>query len=99
MARRVSGGNREVKINGRSASAAKSDGALGSRRAGQRESSSAGSTNGRLKDQAEGQGDLQQRIAEHAFSLYERSGFQDGKDLEHWLEAERQIKGVRGQAA
>ena len=99
MARRVSGENRGATTNGRSVSAANPGGTLGSRRAGQRESSSAGSTNGGLEDPAEGPGNLQQRIAERAFFLYEQSGFQDGKDLEHWLEAERQVKGVRDQAA
>lgn len=99
MARRVSGENRGATTNGRGASAAKPGGTLGSRRAGQREPSSAGPTNGRLEDPAEGQGNLYQRIAERAFFLYERSGFQHGKDLEHWLEAEQQVKGVRGQAA
>lgn len=98
MARRVSDENRRATTNGRSASVAKR-GTLGSRRAGQRESSSAGSTNGRFEDQTEGQGNLPQRIAERAFFLYARSGFQDGKDLEHWLEAEQQVKGVRGEAA
>ncbi|TKB80628.1 MAG: DUF2934 domain-containing protein [Nitrospira sp.] len=68
-------------------------------KAGQRESSSDGSTNGRSEDWAEGCELLDQRIAELAYILYERSGFQDGKDVEHWLEAERQIKAVRDQAA
>ena len=58
-----------------------------------------GSTNGRSEDWAEGCEPLDQRIAELAYILYERSGFQDGKDLEHWLEAERQVKAVRDQAA
>lgn len=48
---------------------------------------------------AEGQDHLHQQIAELAYVLYERSGFQDGNDLEHWLEAERKIKGVRDRAA
>jgi len=99
MARRVSGENRGATSNGRGASAAKPGGTLGSYRAGQRESSSVGSTNGRLEDPTEGQGNLHQRIAERAFFLYEQSGFQDGKDLEHWLEAEQQVRGMRGQAA
>ena len=36
--------------------------------------------------------DLHSRIAERAFILYEESGFRHGNDLEHWLEAERQVK-------
>jgi hypothetical protein len=99
MARTGKGRQREATNNGRSAPAAKSGGTLGSGRAGQREASSAGFTNGRLKDQAEGGEHLHQRIAELAYVLYERSGFQQGKDLEHWLEAERQVKAVRGLAA
>jgi hypothetical protein len=99
MERTVKGENRESKSNGRSAPAPKDGGTLGSRRIGRREPSSVRSTNSRLEDLTEGQGDLHQRIAERAFFLYERSGFQHGKDLEHWLEAEQQVKGVRGQAA
>lgn len=36
--------------------------------------------------------DLHRRIAERAFLLYEESGFRHGNDLDHWLEAERQVK-------
>lgn len=36
--------------------------------------------------------DQRSRIAERAFLLYEESGFRHGNDVEHWLEAERQIK-------
>lgn len=99
MARHMRGENREVKNNGRSASGAETGGTPGFRRTGQQESSPAGSTNGRSEDRAEGWEPVHQRIAELAYVLYERSGFQQGKDLEHWLEAERQVNGVRGQAA
>ena len=99
MARRMRGENRERTTIGPNGSGSKAGGSLGSRQAGQRESSSAGSTNGRLKDQAEGGEHLHQRIAELAYVLYERSGFQQGKDLEHWLEAEREVSRVRGHAA
>ena len=99
MARRMRGENRELKAIGPTGSGSKVGGPLGSRQAGQRESSSDGSTNGRLEDWAEGCEPLHQRIAELAYILYERSGFQDGKDLERWLEAERQIKAVRDLAA
>jgi len=93
MARRVSSEQGESKSNGRRASGAKAGGTIGSRRAGQRESPSVGPTNGRAEAHTKGQDHLYQQVAERAFSLYERSGFQDGKDLDHWLEAERQVKG------
>ena len=99
MARRMRSENRELKAIGPNGSGPKAGGSLGSRKAGQRESSSDGSTNGGSEDWAEGCEPLHQRIAELAYILYERSGFQDGKDLEHWLEAERQVKAVRGLAA
>ena len=99
MARRMRGENRGLRAIGSSVSGAKAGGTLGSGQADRREASSAGSTNGRSEDWAEGWESLHQRIAELAYVLYERSGFQDGKDLEHWLEAERQIKAVRVLAA
>jgi hypothetical protein len=36
-------------------------------------------------------GDLRAQISGRAFELYVQRGFQDGHDLEDWLEAERQI--------
>lgn len=99
MARRMRSENRGLRAIGPSESGATAGGLLGSHQAGQRETSSAGSTYGRSEDWAEGWESLHQRIAELAYVLYERSGFQDGKDLEHWLEAERQVKAVRGLAA
>lgn len=39
--------------------------------------------------------DLHQQIANKAFLLYEASGFEQGHDVAHWLEAERQIKGTK----
>ena len=99
MARRMRGENKGLRAIGPSESGATAGGPLGSRQADRRKASSAGSTNGRSEDWAEGWESLHQRIAELAYVLYERSGFQDGKDLEHWLEAERQVKAVRGLAA
>jgi hypothetical protein len=32
-------------------------------------------------------------IARRAYELYERSGFQQGQDLDHWLTAERELQG------
>ena len=99
MARRKHGHNREVKLNGPSASVAKTGGTFGPPRVGQRESSSVGTISVSVEDQREGLDPLHQLIAERAYLLYERSGFQDGHDLEHWLEAERQVKRIRDQAA
>lgn len=31
-------------------------------------------------------------IAQRAYELYVASGSQDGRDVEHWLEAERQLR-------
>jgi hypothetical protein len=86
MARRANGEQREAKTNGPRVSVAKVGRTVGP-------------TNGRSEAHAEDYDQLHQQIAELAFLLYERSGFQDGKALEHWLEAERQVKGLRGQAA
>ena len=35
--------------------------------------------------------DLRARVAAQAYSFYERRGYEDGYDLEDWLEAERRI--------
>ena len=32
-----------------------------------------------------------EEIADRAFSLYEQRGFADGRDVEDWLDAERQL--------
>lgn len=32
-----------------------------------------------------------QRIAERAYDLYEQDGRQDGKDVQHWLDAEHDL--------
>ncbi len=99
MARRMRGENKGLRAIGPSESGATAGGPLGSRQADRRKASSAGSTNGRSEDWAEGGELLHQRIAELAYILYERSRFQDGKDVEHWLEAERQVKAARVLAA
>lgn len=98
MARRANGGNKKAKNNGHRI-VTKDGGTLSSSRIDQQELSPLGSTNGKSEAFAEGHDSLHQQIAERAYVLYERSGFQDGHDLEHWLEAERQIKRVRDQAA
>jgi len=36
-------------------------------------------------------GDVQQRIAMRAYELYRERGCYDGRDLDDWLEAERDI--------
>ena len=99
MARRTSGEQKEANGNGPRVSVAKVGKTVSSRRATQRELFSVGPASGRVATQAEGQDHLHQQIAELAYLLYERSGFQDGNDLGHWLEAERQIRGVYDQAA
>lgn len=99
MSRRAGSEQKETKINGPRVSVAKVGKTVSSRRATQRELFSVGPASGRVETHAEDQDRLHQHIAEQAYLLYERSGFQDGNDLEHWLEAERQVKGVRGQAA
>lgn len=35
--------------------------------------------------------DLQARIAQRAYELYEQGGCCDGHNLDHWLQAEREI--------
>jgi hypothetical protein len=35
------------------------------------------------------------KIQQRAYGLFEAGGFQHGHDMEHWLEAERQITGSR----
>jgi hypothetical protein len=37
------------------------------------------------------------RIQQRAYWLYEAGGFEHGHDLEHWLEAERQVRGLSDQ--
>ena len=39
---------------------------------------------------------IQEEIARKAYELYEESGRQDGRDVEHWLEAEKLLKPKRG---
>ena len=99
MARRTSGDQKVAISNEPRVSVAKVGKTVSSRRATQRELFSVAPASGRVETQAEGQDHLHQQIAELAYLLYERSGFQDGNDLEHWLEAERKIKGVRDRAA
>ena len=45
----------------------------------------------RRQDQTLLSDDLRARVAAQAYSFYERRGYQDGYDLEDWLEAERRI--------
>jgi hypothetical protein len=42
---------------------------------------------------------LHEEIARAAYYLYERSGWLHGNDEEHWLEAERQLRGSLRQKA
>ena len=43
------------------------------------------------EDQARLSDDLRARVAAQAYSFYERRGYENGYDLEDWLEAERRI--------
>lgn len=43
------------------------------------------------QDQARLSNDLRARVAAQAYSFYERRGYENGYDLEDWLEAERRI--------
>jgi len=45
----------------------------------------------RRQDQTLLSDDLRARVAARAYSSYERRGYEDGYDLEDWLEAERKI--------
>jgi Protein of unknown function (DUF2934) len=45
----------------------------------------------RRQDQTLLSDDLHVRVAARAYSFYERRGYEDGYDLEDWLEAERKI--------
>jgi hypothetical protein len=45
----------------------------------------------RRQDQALLSDDLRALIAAQAYSFYEQRGYEDGYDLEDWLEAERRI--------
>jgi len=40
----------------------------------------------------------QNRIAQRAYGLYEQGGRQDGRALEDWLQAERQLVGASNQS-
>lgn len=40
---------------------------------------------------------LEEMIRARAYQLYCESGYQEGHELDHWLEAERQVTGRRNQ--
>jgi len=46
---------------------------------------------GSRQDQTLLSDDLRARVAAQAYSFYEQRGYEDGYDLEDWLEAERRI--------
>ncbi len=35
---------------------------------------------------------IQERVARRAYELFERRGYEPGRDMDDWLEAERQIR-------
>ncbi len=45
------------------------------------------------KDASPGIEPLYEKIARKAYEIYEESGWEDGKDIEHWLEAEKLVAG------
>lgn len=47
-----------------------------------------------MESQETSEKDFHRHVAIRAFLLYEASGYRDGNDLEHWFEAERQVKEV-----
>ena len=36
---------------------------------------------------------IQERVARRAYELFERRGYEPGRDMDDWLEAERQVRG------
>lgn len=40
-------------------------------------------------------GDVEERIRQRAYELYEQEGRQEGRDQEYWLRAEAEIRGRR----
>ena len=54
---------------------------------------SEGSEKGAPNRQANQEPQVIAKIRQHAYRLYEAGGYQHGHDLEHWLEAERQVTG------
>jgi hypothetical protein len=42
--------------------------------------------------------DLVQRVRERAYKIWEENGRPDGREIEHWLQAERDLSRDRGQA-
>ena len=40
-------------------------------------------------------GDVEERIRQRAYELYEQEGRQDGRDQEYWFRAEAEIRGRR----
>ena len=47
----------------------------------------------------ESSSDLQEQIRRRAYELYEQRGRTDGHELEDWLQAEYEIKGMQASAA
>jgi len=42
--------------------------------------------------------ELMVRIQQRAYQLYEAGGFEQGRELDHWLKAEREIAGLSDQS-
>jgi len=41
------------------------------------------------------QTDIAEKIRQRAYEIYESRGYEDRRDLDHWLEAEAEIRGKR----
>jgi hypothetical protein len=50
-------------------------------------------------DAAPGIPDLETRIRQRAFEIYEASGRENGHDVDHWMQAEAEILGRRSESA
>jgi hypothetical protein len=61
-------------------------------RSGSRTRTAAGARTSRQAPVSTATGDLQDRIAQRAYEIYERRGHADGHELDDWLEAERQVR-------
>lgn len=51
------------------------------------------------KDQASGIPDLETSIRQRAFEIYEANGREDGHALNHWLQAESEMRGRQAESA
>jgi hypothetical protein len=43
-------------------------------------------------------GDIESRIRQRAYEIYEATGREEGHELDHWLKAETEVLGARAQS-